>query len=297
MHQRGDGLLHVRDGGEAHRRIDVQRLVDEHADVVGNRLRARRLRGVNGVRERAGRRRLGGLVSGDEQVQNRPHRVNLGALRRLAQSLVFGGEVAPEFGVEFRLGQRRDHGLAELLAGHADLAVIRDPDELRDQRSVHEPVAHVAEIGGGGQRERDFLRDDDGLIEGDRIGHRAADAARAVDDVAQRASAAVLVRDERHAAQHVDGLLFGERRTGEQRRQRARFSGRGRECLALAAEQAAQRHGAAELRAVDPSGAPEIAEGIALESFEEDERAELLVRTILRSHRRTPGRLEECRVG
>src|SRR5205807_829871 len=137
-----------------------------------------------------------------EQIQNRAHRVDLGALGRLAEGLIFGGEVAAEFGVELRIGQRRNHGLAELLAGDPDLAVVRDPDELRDQRAMCQAIAEVA-----------------------------------------------------------------------------------------------QRGGAAELRAVDPSGAPQIAEGITLESLEENEGAELLVRTILRSHGRTPQKwMEKCRV-
>ena len=122
-----------------------------------------------GLRERAAVDGVGRLDAGDEQIEDRAERVDVGRLRDLARGAVLGGEVAAR--APRPLSSRVIEAMRPLPScwpADADLAVVGDPDELRDQRAVREAVAEVAQIGGRGQRERDLLGDDDGLIERDR---------------------------------------------------------------------------------------------------------------------------------
>src|SRR5947209_9377977 len=141
-----------------------------------------------------------------------------------------------------------------------------------------EKIAGVAEFGRRGEGGRAFSRDDDGLIERDGIRRHAVAAASAVDDVPQRPPARVFVCDEWDAVRNVDGLILGERRSGQQRHEVVRLAGGRRQRRAIPAEEPANRHRRSELAVVDPPRAPEIAESVGLKFLEENERTELLVR-------------------
>src|SRR5713101_8602399 len=125
--------------------------------------------------------------------------------------LIFRREVAADRGGDLGVFQRRDQTLAEALTGDADLAVVGNPEELRDQSAVREALAVVAQVGHGCQRKRDFFRDQDGLIDRYWIRGVAGAPPRPIDYMSQRASAAVLMRHERNAVEDVDDLLFDER--------------------------------------------------------------------------------------
>ncbi len=210
--------------------------------------------------------------------------------------LIFRREVAADRCGDLRVFQRRDQTFAEALTGDADLAVVGNPDEMRDQSAVREALAVAAEVGHGRERKRDFFRDQDGLIDRYRIRGDAGASARPVDDVSQRATAAVLMRHVRNAVEDVDDLLFDERIFRQHRRDGVRFVCALRECLPIAAGQLAQRHHRAQVTIVDPAGTPELTKRVALEFLEQDVRAELLIRSRFRRHNSPELRLCGCRI-
>jgi hypothetical protein len=124
--------------------------------------------------------------SGDDEIQNRTERPDLRRLRRNAARLVFGREVAAELRADLRLAQRRDDGRTQQLPGDADLTVIADPDELRDESAMHHAIACVAQLRCGGERQRHLLGDDDRLIDRDRVRRDPGAAPSAFHDVPQR---------------------------------------------------------------------------------------------------------------
>src|SRR5947207_13081696 len=107
------------------------------------------------------------------------------------------------------------------------------------------------------------------------------------------------MRDVRHAADDVDLLMLGERRAGELRDDLTRAAGAADEGVAVPAGEAAQRDDFSELTPFDPARAPQIAEGVCFELLEQNERPELFVRPVLRSHvsSRPRGNFADCEDG
>ncbi len=93
--------------------------------------------------------------------------------------------------------------------------------------------------------------------------------------------------------------MLGERRPGELRHDLPGTAGAADEGLAVPAGEAAQGHHLSELTAIDPPGAPQIAEGVCFELLEQNECPELFVRPVLRSHRlfTPPGYFADCEDG
>ena len=105
------------------------------------------------------------------------------------------------------------------------------------------------------------------------------------------------MRHERHAVGDVDCLLFYKRRSAEEGDELIGVCRALDERRAVTAQKPAHSHRRAELSAVDPANAPEIAECICFEFLEKDEWTELLVRTVFRRHTRRTPRLFAVRGG
>ncbi len=165
MRERGERLPHVGDRGVTGVDVEVERLVEDDADVVRNGRSGHRLRSADGEHEGAGRHGVRRLAAGDEQIENRTESEDLRRFRRLARRTVLGREIVAEVRGEGRIAQGGEEAAAELLAGHADLAVVVDPDELRDERPVGEPAVRHLQVGDRGEGEGHLFGDDDGLID------------------------------------------------------------------------------------------------------------------------------------
>src|SRR5581483_7631554 len=112
--------------------------------------------------------------------------------------------------------------------------------------------------------------------------------ARAIDDVPERAAAAILVGHEWNAVDGVDHLPLDERRSVEQRNDGAGFGDVAQQRIAITAGQAAKSDERTEVTVIDPPGAPKVAESIAFEFLEQDVGPELLVGTALGWHGMAP---------
>ena len=201
--------------------------------------------------------------------------------------MILRREVAADLRRHARIFQRGDDAGAELLAGDANLAVVGDPDELRNERAVREPIAAETKIGGRGKGERHFLGDRNRLIDRNRIRCQSVAAARAIDDVTQRPSARIFMRDEGSAVDDVDRLILRERSSAQSRDDALRVRRACGERFAIAAGEAPQREEAAELSVLNTRRAPQFTQRIRLEFLEKNVRTKLLVWLVLRRHRGT----------